>query len=81
MKHNYLIIAFLGLIYLSFGQLTTSQVDEWIRTWPYTDADKKDSMLIWSNQLLEASKTLNYPRAEAYALRFKGLYHDYQQQP
>ena len=82
MKHNYLIIAFLGLIYFeASAQLTTSRVDEWIRTWPYTDAEKKDSMLVWSNQLLKASKTLNYPRAEAYALRFKGLYHDYDNNP
>lgn len=82
MKHNYLIIAFLGLIYFkASAQLTTSRVDEWIQTWPYTDAEKKDSMLVWSNQLQEASKVLNYPRAEAYALRFKGLYHDYDNNP
>ncbi len=82
MKHNYLIIGFLGLIYVeASAQLTKSRVDEWIRNLPYTDAEKKDSMLIWSNQLLEASKVLNYPRAEAYALRFKGLYHDYDNNP
>ncbi|RDB05715.1 ATP-binding protein [Runella aurantiaca] len=82
MKYNYLIIIFLGLIYFeASAQLTTSRVDEWILSWPYTDAEKKDSMLVWSNQLLEASKALNYPRAEAYALRFKGLYHDYDNNP
>jgi signal transduction histidine kinase len=82
MKHNYLIIVFLGLIsWKASAQLTTTQVDEWIQHWPYTDVDKKDSMLVWSNQLMNASKVLNYPRAEAYALRFKGLYHDYDNNP
>jgi signal transduction histidine kinase len=82
MKHNYLIISILGVIYFqASAQLTTSRVDEWIQTWPYTDAEKKDSMLVWSNQLLEASKALNYPRAEAYSLRYKGLYHDYDNNP
>jgi signal transduction histidine kinase len=82
MKYNRLIICLFLLKHsLIFGQLTKAQVDEWIRTWPYTDVDKKDSMLIWSNQLMEAYKILNYPRAEAYALRFNGLYHDFNNNP
>jgi len=78
MKTNYFIIAFLSLAQLSaLGQLTPQQVDEWIATWPYDDAAKRDSMPIWSEQLMKAAKTLHYPRAEAYALKIKGLYCDF----
>ncbi|MEZ4901145.1 MAG: tetratricopeptide repeat protein [Spirosomataceae bacterium] len=78
MRNNYFIIFLLWLGHLSaWSQLTQQQVDEWITTWPYDDATQKDSMLLWSEKLTKAAKVLNYPRAEAYALRIKGLYYDF----
>lgn len=81
MKTKCLIFSALMLCFsLSFGQLSKQQVDNWINTWQYTDAAKKDSMLFWSDKLMDASKKLNYPRAEAFGLRIRGLYHDFNNQ-
>lgn len=59
------------------AQLSTTEVDHWINTWPYNDISKKDSMLVWSEKLENAYKILKYKRAEAYANRFRGLHYDY----
>ncbi|MCU0326042.1 MAG: tetratricopeptide repeat protein, partial [Spirosomaceae bacterium] len=81
MKNKYLIISILSLTSLfCFGQTSKKEVDEWINTWQYTDAAKKDSMLFWSDKLLNAAKKLNYPRAEAFSLRIRGLYYDFNNQ-
>lgn len=81
MKAKCLIIIVLLLkISFSFGQLSKQQVDNWINTWQYTDGAKKDSMLFWSDKLMDAAKKLNYPRAEAFGLRIRGLYYDFSNQ-
>lgn len=81
MKAKCLIIIVLLLkLSFSFGQLSKQQVDNWINTWQYTDGAKKDSMLFWSDKLMDAAKKLNYPRAEAFGLRIRGLYYDFSNQ-
>lgn len=78
MKNRHLIaIVLFSISSFCYGQNSRSQIDEWIEKQQYTNPENKDSLLIWSDMLLKASKQLNYSRAEAYSVRMKGLFHDF----
>ncbi len=75
---NKLWILFLFILSATFGQSNRAEVDKWIDSGVFTDDTNKDSLLLWSEKLLKISSEMNYPRAEAYSIRLKGLYHDFQ---
>ncbi|MBA4850018.1 ATP-binding protein [Emticicia sp. BO119] len=81
MNKYFLSFVLLFINWPCFGQLSRKDVDNWIEQQAYTNPENKDSLLIWSSILLKTSIALKYPRAEAYSIRMKGLFHDFNNNP
>ena len=61
---------------LCMGQQTVQDLENFIKSAPFFNSDKRDSLLLWSARISEIP---NSPRAKAYALRLKGLHEEFQE--
>lgn len=59
------------------AQITSTQIDTWISTWPYDNPSKIDSILLWADQMERAAREINYPRGLLYATRMRGYFYDF----